>query len=101
VTETHSEGEIILTIRKPDLLGEAMWQFSHGKLSVAARISDQEWLERFHRREIPLHSGDAVKCRVMFTFVYDEGGVLIEQKIEVIKVLDIIGGGGPQLPLGL
>jgi hypothetical protein len=26
-TEKHSEGEIILTIRKPDMVGNSKWQF--------------------------------------------------------------------------
>jgi hypothetical protein len=48
------------------------------------------------------HSGDALRCKVQFTFVYDDKGVLIEQKIEIIKVLDVIkGSGGNQLGLTL
>jgi hypothetical protein len=101
VTETHSEGEAILTIRKPDLLGLAMWQFSHGKTSIYAKVSDEAWLRDFHDRKIALHSGDALKCKVKFTYVYDENGVLIEQKYEIIQVLDIIQGSGPQLDFSL
>jgi hypothetical protein len=101
VTETHSEGEAILAIRKPDLLGQAMWQFSHGKTSIYAKISDERWLRDFHERKIALHSGDALKCKVKFTYIYDENGVLIEQKYEIIRVLDIIQGSGPQLDLSL
>jgi hypothetical protein len=101
VTETHSDGEAILTIRKPDLLGQAMWQFSHGKSGIYAKISDERWLRDFHERKIALRSGDALKCRVRFTYIYDENGVLIEQKYEIIRVLDIIQGSGPQLDLSL
>jgi hypothetical protein len=38
LTETHSDGELILTIRKADLLGQAMWQFSHGKTAFMCRL---------------------------------------------------------------
>jgi hypothetical protein len=101
VTETHSEGEAILTIRKPDLLGQAMWQFTHGRSSIYAKISDEAWLRDFHERRIALHSGDALKCKVKFTYIYAENGVLIEQKYEIIRVLEIIAGAGPQLDLSL
>ena len=102
LTETHSDGELILTIRKADLLGQAMWQFSHGKTSIYVPIKDEAWLKDFHDRRIALYSGDALRCKVKFTFVYDDKGVLIEQKIEIIKVLDVIkGSGGNQLGLTL
>jgi hypothetical protein len=65
-TEKHSEGEIILTIRKPDLIGKSMWQFTRGKFPVSARIVDKEWLSRFHERKVPLLSGDAMRARVTF-----------------------------------
>jgi hypothetical protein len=84
VTETHSEGEAILAIRKPDLLGQAMWQFSHGKNSIYAKISDERWLRDFHERKIALHSGDALKCKVKFTYIYDENGVLIDEVVPVV-----------------
>jgi hypothetical protein len=92
--ETHSEGEVILGIRKPDLLGEAMWQFSHGKVNISASISDEEWLRKFHDRQIPLYSGDSMRCRVRFTYIYGTDGDLLEQKTEIIKVLEILRSGG-------
>lgn len=95
-SETSSEGEIILTIRKPDLIGNSMWQFSFGKAPIYARVSDDAWLKDFHDRKIPLYSGDALKCHVKFTYFYAEDGTLIEQKIEILKVLGSMGGGGGQ-----
>jgi hypothetical protein len=94
--ETRSEGELILGIRKPDLLGEAMWQFSHGKFNISAPISDSEWLNRFHARQVPLYSGDSMRCKVAFTYVYDDKGELIEQKTEILEVLEILRAFGPQ-----
>ena len=61
--ETSSEGEVILGIRKPDLLGEAMWQFSHGKVNnPRRRLATRSWLRKFHEREIALYSGDSMRC---------------------------------------
>lgn len=98
-TETHSDGEMFLTVRKPDMLGEAMWQFAHGKSNLSAPIHDEPWLQDYHDRKIPILPGDALKCQVRFTFTYDEKGVLIEQKTEIIKVLEVIKGPGPQTRL--
>lgn len=98
--ETESIGTIILTIRKAAMLGDAMWQFGHGKITISAKILDEQWLEDFHDRKIPLFSGDALKCDVRWIYGYDETGTLIETKLEIIKVIQVIGGGsGPQLTL--
>ena len=95
-SEKHSEGVVILTIRKPDLLGNAKWQFAHGTAAVNASIKDDRWLNRFHTGKIALHSGDALKCKVRFTYVFDTTGKMIEQKTDVLKVLRILRGPGSQ-----
>jgi hypothetical protein len=98
-TENHSEGTVILTIRKPDLIGATKWQFAHGTSIVYAAIEDERWLARFHAGKIPLHSGDALRCRVRFTYVFDDKGKIIEQKTDIIRVLKIIRGPGSQSDL--
>jgi hypothetical protein len=102
-TEKQSEGEIILTIRKPDMVGNSKWQFSRGKFPVFAKITDEDWLSKFHDRKVKgLHSGDAMRCRVRFTYIFDDKGTMIEEQIEITKVIEIIeGSGGEQLPIPL
>jgi hypothetical protein len=95
-TEKTSEGTVILTIRKPDLIGDARWQFSHGTANVYATIEDKRWLKRFHGGRIALHSGDALRCRVRFTYIFDETGKMIEQKTDIIRVLGVLRGPGHQ-----
>jgi AAA15 family ATPase/GTPase len=48
-----SEGEMILKIKKPDLLGNTPWLFKHGK-PIQAHIEDTEWLKDFRNGQIPL-----------------------------------------------
>lgn len=96
-TEKHSDGEIILTIRKPDMVGQSKWQFTRGKYPLFAKISDDDWLTRFHdRKVIGLHSGDAMRCKVRFTYIFDDKGTMIEEQIEVTKVIEIIQGSGSE-----
>ena len=100
LAETTSTGTVILKIRKADLLGDAMWQFSHGRSTISAKILDESWLGDFHQRKIPLFSGDALRCDVRWTYSYDESGTLVESKLEILKVLQVMGGGsGPQLSM--
>jgi hypothetical protein len=101
-TEKHSDGEIILTIRKPDMVGNSKWQFTRGRFPVFAKITDEDWLFRFHARKVSLHSGDAMRCKVRFTYIFDEKGTMVEEQIEITKVIEIIAGsGGEQLPIPL
>jgi hypothetical protein len=97
--EQHGEGEVILTIRKPDLLGATKWQFTHGQASIFAPIRDQKWLDDFHARKIPLHPGDALRCRVKFIYLFDANGSILEQKTEIVQVLEVIQGPEPQRSL--
>jgi hypothetical protein len=100
-TEKYSRGEIILTIRKPDMTGQSKWLFTRGKYPVSAKISDEEWLANFHARKVPgFHSGDAMRCNVKFTYIFDENGTMIDEVIEIEKVLEIIDGvGGEQITM--
>jgi hypothetical protein len=100
-TEKQSQGEIILTIRKPDMVGNSKWLFSRGKFPVFAKITDDDWLRDFHERKVKgLHSGDAMRCKVKFTYIFDEKGNMIEEHIEITKVLEIIEvAGGEQFSI--
>lgn len=98
-TETSNEAEMVLTIRKPDLIKATMWQFSHGQNSITAPIHDENWLAQFHARTIPIFPGDALRCRVVMKFYYSDKGELIDQKFEIVKVLAKIDGGFHQQSL--
>jgi hypothetical protein len=97
--ETENKGEIILTIRKPDFIRDTMWQFTFGGIPVFARILDAGWLEQFHRRQVPLIPGDSLRCAVTFTYEYEVSGGLMDQRIAIDKVLEVIPGAGPPMQL--
>ncbi|MCK1653061.1 hypothetical protein IVA88_16710 [Bradyrhizobium sp. 149] len=102
-TEKQSEGEIILTIRRPDMTGQSKWQFMRGKSPLFAKISDEQWLRRFHEREVSgLHSGDAMRCKVKFIYVFDDKGTMLDEALEITTVLEIINNAnGEQLEISI
>jgi len=81
---------MILTVRKPDMIGNTMWQFRHGKVDVSAPIKDEDWLTRYHGRKIDIRPGDAMRCWVRFIYSYDANGRLKGQDIEIERVYEII-----------
>jgi hypothetical protein len=88
--ETASYGEMILSVRKPDFMKDTPWLFSHGNHNLTARVFDEEWLKRFRAREVPILPGDALRCFVRFDFTYDESGTLLDQKISIERVLEVL-----------
>lgn len=84
--DLSNDMDMVLTIRKPDLLGKSMWQFKHGKTNLSAPITDQQWLDEFHAGKHPVVPGDALRVRTRWESQYDEKGALIEQKVSIIRV---------------
>ena len=91
-TETSSYGEMILTIRKPDTIGNTQWQFKHGKQNISAPIYDNEWLRKYHERKLDIRPGDALRCRIKFVN-------LESQRMEIDKILEVIRRTSEQLKL--
>jgi hypothetical protein len=43
-----------------------------------------------------------MRCKVRFTYIFDDKGTMVEEQIEITKVIEIIpGSGGEQLPIPL
>jgi hypothetical protein len=85
--------DMVVTIRKPDLLGKSMWQFRHGKKSLSAMISDEAWLKEFHEGKHPVVPGDALRVRARIEAQYDDKGALVEERTSIIKVYGKINPG--------
>lgn len=94
--ETQSEGEVILTIRKPDFIRDTMWSFQHGITNISAPILDEKWLAEFHARHVLILPGDALRARVRYIHTYDSKGSLLDTKVEVFEVIEVIKGAGIQ-----
>lgn len=97
--ELKSEQDQFLVIAKPDFVGQAKWNFRHGKKSVSYNIVDEEWLESFKAGKYPLKPGDALRVRIRIVHLYDGKGDLIESSEEIIKVFSVIEDSGPEAEL--
>jgi hypothetical protein len=86
-----SDREMILKIKKPDLLENTRWTFKHDK-SMQACIEDTEWLKGFFNGEIPLFSGDSLHANVKTIAKYDSNGNLIKQEYIVTNIAEKFHG---------
>ncbi|TXM59232.1 hypothetical protein [Methylobacterium sp. WL120] len=79
-----------LLVRRPDYLGEAKWDFRHGRDTVTAAILDEVWLQRFKAGAVPIVPGSALACMVRYAYEYDQGGRLTSAQHDVVEVQRVI-----------
>lgn len=82
---------MIFAVKKPDFLGNSMWELKHGTKTVAASIKDKPWLDKFHNRQVTINPGDSLRCLVEVTSFYDTNGLLKDEEFDILKVIDVIG----------
>jgi hypothetical protein len=85
-----NEAPIILKVKKPDYLGNSMWEFRHEGHKLDAKMIDGVWLEQFHRRLVNIGPGDAIRARMRTVVNYDKFGTAVSSHREITKVLDVI-----------
>lgn len=85
-----NDAELILKVKKPDYLGNSMWEFRHEGHKIEAKVTDQGWLQRFRRREETLGPGDAIRAVLHTTVHYDKFGEVVASERRVTKVHNVI-----------
>jgi hypothetical protein len=87
---TVKQGEKILKIKKADYLGESMWDFKHGQLTIQASISDKGWLTDFQSGKITILPGDSLRAIVSEYYRFDQNNNLIGLHYRVERIAEII-----------
>ena len=88
--EHESDTIVILKIKKPDFLGDSKWIFKHGHYTIDAKITDSNWLNKFHTGIVPLVPNDAMKVRMKETIRYDKKGNIISKFNEIYDIIRLI-----------
>lgn len=89
-----SKIEMILKVKKPDYLGDSMWDFKHETKAFPAKIMDDLWLDDFQNRKVDIRPGDSIRAIVEIMTKYSFNNEVISMHYSVINVNEII-------PLGL
>jgi hypothetical protein len=79
-----------LIVRKPDYLGNAKWEFRHGRRSIPMKIEDAEWLHKFQSRGVDVRPGDALHCQVVIENSYGYDNELVRETFTIVKVINVI-----------
>ena len=82
--------EIILKVKKPDYLGESMWEFQYDGRMLIAKIMHSSWLERFQSREVEVLPGDSLQAVVDTATNYGFDGDILRSTSLVVKVIEVL-----------
>lgn len=85
-----SKIEMILKVKKPDYLGESMWDFKHETKAFPAKIMDEQWLDDFQNRKYDIRPGDSIRAIVEIMTKYSFDNEVISMHYKVLKVNEII-----------
>lgn len=95
--ELSNEIDLVLVIKKPDMLGGSKWAFKHGKNSLSASIEDEKWNEEFKSGKHPIAPGDALRVRVRYDYKYDKDGNLKDADETIVRVYGVIKPQDPTM----
>ena len=87
-TET-SENEYLVKIKRPDFMGEAMWELVLKNHTIPAKMADTAWLEEFHQGLVDVRPNDylSIRLRTDTTFQGSFGNPQLHYT--VLKVLGV------------
>ena len=87
----HSEIDAIVEVVAPVLMGEGMWRFKYGRMSLTAKLLDEEYRQRVTSGEESFRHGDLLKVRLR-TVQERIGGRVVTRHF-IVRVLERIGRG--------
>lgn len=89
-----------LKVKKPDYLGESMWEFIFQGRVITAKLVDHNWLLSFQSRKVDVRPGDALSVVLQTEINFGFQGEEISVHYRVVKVDEIIrSSGGEQSDL--
>lgn len=85
-----NQSEMILKVKKPDYLGESMWDFKHDKSGISAKIQDTKWLQKFQSRETDIRPGDSIRAVVEIEVKYGFTGEVVATHYRILEVIETL-----------
>jgi len=86
----ENEQTMILKVKKPDYLGDSMWDFRFESRTIQAKVSDVAWLQEFQARQVEVRPGDAIRANVRLSVRYGYDGEVVATHYYLLKVLQVI-----------
>jgi len=82
--------EQILTIKKPDLLGDSKWSFKYLDRTIEAKTTDTKWLDELKQGFILLGANYKLIADMLKIDFFDVNKEYIKTEYQIIKIHDIV-----------
>jgi len=87
--DLDTDRNVILLVKKPDYLGNSMWDVMYGKKRIAVKITDLDFVMKFHKREWG-HSilpGDSIEADLILHNQIGYDSNVLKTTYEIRKVV--------------
>lgn len=84
--------QAIVTIKKPDYLGNSQWELRMDGHTIKAHILDDDWLTSFKKRQFEIMPGDSLRVILEIRYPKDKQNQIKETQYDVVEVLGIVPG---------
>lgn len=81
---------MIIKIKQPDYVSNAMWEFKYEGTSIDAKFEDIQWLYDFQNRKIDVRPKDSLKVNMRVISFIDDNKSDIKKKYYILNVLGVI-----------
>lgn len=85
-----STSEMILRVKKLDLLGDSQWEFRYDGKSLNARLADYDWLQRFRARQVAVLPGDSFRAMVERSVAYSFDNEVMSVRYVIRRILEVM-----------
>lgn len=90
------ENSEILKVKKPDYLGDSMWELKYRDRVIPVKITDHNWLLEFQSRRVDVRPGDALSVVLQTQINYGFQDEEISIHYRILKVKEVIRDTSPQ-----
>jgi hypothetical protein len=85
----HS-ADMIFIVEMPDYRNQGQWQLKHGETRTTAVSEPGTLLDKFHRRELDIRPGDALRCKVDFETSYGPDHEVLAERYRIVEILEVL-----------
>jgi len=84
----------VIKPKKIDLLGTSKWDCIMDGKTREMKVEDNSWLERYHKREIDIQSGDSLRVKLKTTYSYNTNSSKTKITYDIVEIFDVIKPDG-------
>jgi len=85
----HS-ADMIFVVERPDYQASGEWQLKHGETRTTAVVEPGTLLDKFHRRELDIRPGDALRCKVDLETSYGPDHEVLAERYRIVEIVEVL-----------